>query len=315
MNGVPPVAGSGVPAGRAFQAAEVAARVGGILYGEDVALTGVAALESIGPGLLAFHDRGPLADGPGAVLTRRPVAHRTCIVVEDPLAAFVRVLEAWYPEPGFEGAIHPTARLGRNVVIHPGVVIGAECEVGDDTVLFPNVVLYARTRIGRRCRIHAGAVLGADGFRYHPTAQGALRVPHVGGVRIGDDVEIGAVSTVDRGFLVDTEIGDGCKLDNLVQIGHNCRLGRSVIIAAQTGVSGSCVIGDGVLIAGQVGFADHLTIGAGARIGARSGVHRDIPSGETWLGAPAMPVAQTMRIFGVWKDLPEMWKAWRKTLE
>lgn len=292
-------------------ASAIAALTGGTVAGELRRVSGVAAVEDAGPDDLAYFTKGDPGHA-GVLLARAPIEGRTVIVVPDPLAAMCVLLDHFLPEPPFVGAVHPTAKVDPTAVLDPGVVVGADCVIGPGTHLFPNVVVYARTTIGARCRVHAGTVLGADGFRYHPTAAGPLKVPQVGGVQLGDDVEIGASSAVDRGFLSDTTLGDGCKIDNLVQIGHNCRLGRFVIIAGQAGVSGSSVIGDGVLIAGQVGIADHSNVGPGAKIGAQAGVRGNIPAGESWVGSPAMPIGQTSRIFAAMKDLPAMWKAWQK---
>lgn len=289
-------------------ASTVAARCAGVLHGPDRVVTGVAPLGSATEADLAFLDR-PRA-GPGAagvLLCRAPLPGRSCVVVPDPLAALVTILDALLPEPPFVGPaeVHPGA------VVHPGVVIGSGCTIGEGSVLFPNVVLYPGTRIGRRCRIHAGTVLGADGFRYHPGPTGPLKVPHVAGLVVEDEVEIGAHCTVDRGFLEDTRIGRGTKLDDQVHVGHNCRIGRYVVIAAQTGISGSCVVGDGAQIGGQVGLADHTVVGAGARIGAQSGVHGEVPAGETWLGTPALPITTMRRVYALTRDLPAMWRSWR----
>lgn len=288
----------------------LAERVGGVLHGPDAAFSGVAGLEAAGPGHLSYLDRGDPGRA-GVLLARAPIDGRTVVVVADPLATLCGLLDAWFPEPAFVGAIHPGAVVHPDAILDPGVVIGADCVVGPGAHLYPGVVLYPRTRVGARARVHAGTVIGADGFRYHPTARGPLRVPHVGGVRVGDDVDIGATCTIDRGFLTDTVIGDGCKLDNLVHIGHNCTLGRFVVIAAQTGVSGSCHIGDGVQIGGQVGIADHTRVGEGARIGAQSGLHGVVPAGQTVLGTPALPIATMRRVYAVTRDLPAMWRAWR----
>lgn len=291
-------------------AAALAARVGGALHGADRAVLAVAPAEAAGPDHLACWERGPRGDA-GVWIARAPLPGATTVVVPDPLPAFAAVLAWAFPEPAFLGAVHPDARVHPSAVLAPGVVVGADCEVGEGTVLFPNVVLYPRTRLGARCRVHAGSVLGADGFRYHPTPRGALKVPQVGGVWVGDDVELGALCTVDRGFLGDTVVGDGCKLDDHVHVGHNVRLGRGVVIAAQTGLSGSCVVGDGVLVGGQAGLADHAVVGAGARVGAQSGVHGEIPPGETWLGTPARPIATMRRVYALTADLPQMWRDWR----
>lgn len=281
--------------------AELAALVGGVHHGAPRVVTGAAPADSAGPDDLAYLEKGA-PGGAGVLLSRTVLDDRTCIVVDDPLAALVRILATHVPDHRFDAPaeVHPTA------VVHPGVVLGAGVVVGEGAVLFPHVVVYPGVRIGPRSRVHAGAVLGADGFRFHPTRTGLLKVPQVGGVRVGADVEIGALSTVDRGFLDDTVIGDGCKLDNMVHVAHNCRLGRFVVVAAQTGISGSCTLGDGVILGGQVGVVDHVVIGAGARVGAGSGVHADIPAGETWLGSPARPIAQTRRIWASWKYLPEL---------
>ena len=291
-------------------AKQIAERVGGQLEGPDRAIAAVATIEAAESADLAYLERGT-PGAAGVLLAKHALPGRTVVVVPDPLAALCQLLEDWFPEPAFEGAVHPTATVHPTVVLDPGVVVGAFCVVAEDTHLFPNVVLYPRTRIGRGCRIHAGSVLGADGFRYHATAKGPLRVPQVGGVVLGDAVDIGANCTIDRGFIGDTVLGDGCKLDNLVHVGHNCTLGRYVVVAAQTGISGSVRIGDGVLIGGQVGVADHTTIGDGARIGAQSGLHGKIPAGETWLGTPALPIATMRRVYALTRDLPAMWRAWR----
>lgn len=293
-------------------ASELAALVGGRLVGPDRPFAGLAPLERAGPGELAFA-RGPVPEGcaAGVLLARAPVEGRTVVVVDDPKAAFGLVIEALFPEvlePGVHpgATVHPSARLGEGVVVHPGCWVGPGCEIGERTVLFPNVVLYPGTRIGRRCRVHAGAVLGADGFAYQPGPTGPRRVPHVGGLRVEDDVEIGANTTIDRGLLEDTVIGAGSKIDNLVQIGHNVALGRAVILAAQVGLAGSARIGDGAVLGGQAGVADHARVGAGARVGAQAGVHGEVPAGEAVLGTPAVPVRLARRIFAAWRLLPEL---------
>jgi UDP-3-O-[3-hydroxymyristoyl] glucosamine N-acyltransferase len=296
-------------------ASDVAARTGGALVGPDRVLDGVAPVEQAGPTELCFLDRGQ--PGRGVHLGRAPCGE-TSIVVPDPLESFIALLKGWFPgesappvappSPMIPGVfVHPTARVGP-CVLHPGVVVGADCEVGEGTVLFPNVVLYPRTRIGRRVRVHAGCVLGADGFRYHPTPRGLLRVPHVAGVVVGDEAELGPNCTVDRGFLEDTVIGAGSRLDALVHVGHNVVLGRTVVIAAQAGLSGSVRVGDGAMLGGQVGVADHARIGAGARIGAQSGIHGVIPDGESWLGTPALPLPLMRRVYATMRYLPDLWR-------
>jgi UDP-3-O-[3-hydroxymyristoyl] glucosamine N-acyltransferase len=298
-------------------AVALAARTGGTLVGPNRALVGVAPVESAGPDDLAAQARGAPGDA-GVLLARASIPDRTVIVVADPLAALAQVLAAAFPDeacppvpppsPDHPGAfVHPTARVGA-ATLHPGVVVGAECVVGDGTILFANVVLYPNTRLGRGVRVHAGTVIGADGFRYHATPAGLIRVPHVAGVLVGDGVEIGPACTIDRGFLEDTVLGDGCRLDAQVHIGHNVVLGRTVVVAAQTGLSGSVRVGDAALLGGQVGVADHAEIGRGARIGAQSGVHGRIPAGEAWLGTPALPLPIMRRVYATLRYLPEMWR-------
>lgn len=293
-----------------LSARELAARMGGALHGDDRRVGRVAPAERAGPEDLAWWERGPRGEA-GVWIARSPLPGATTVVVRDPLLAFAELLDALFPEPPFREEVHPSARIHPRATLAPGVVVGADCEVGEGTRLYPNVVLYPRTRVGARCRVHAGSVLGADGFRYHPTPNGPRRIPQVGGVWIGDEVELGAACTVDRGFLGDTVIGDGCKLDNQVHVGHNVQLGRFVVIAAQAGLSGSCVVGDGVIVGGQAGFADHTVVGAGARIGAQSGLHGTIPPGETWLGTPALPATTMRRVYALTRDLPAMWRDWR----
>ena len=160
-------------------------------------------------------------------------------------------------------------------------------KVGANTRLFPQVTLYSGSQLGERVTLHSGVRIGSDGFGYVFRGGAHEKVPHVGGCVIGNDVEIGANSTVDRGSIDDTIIGDGSKLDNLVHIGHNAQIGRLCLFMAHVGISGSTHIGDGVIFAGQSGAAGHLEIGAGARFAARAAVLRDVPAGETWSGMPA----------------------------
>jgi UDP-3-O-[3-hydroxymyristoyl] glucosamine N-acyltransferase len=173
-------------------------------------------------------------------------------------------------------------------------------------VLHPRVVVRNGVRIGNRVIVHPGAVLGADGFGYAFDGQGHRKIPQVGGVRIEDDVEIGANTTVDRATLGETVIGRGSKLDNLVQVGHNCQIGEDVILVSQVGVSGSSRVGNRAVLAGQVGIADHVEIGDGAILTAQSGVPNDIPAGEVWSGTPARPTGEAKRIWAAENRLPEL---------
>ena len=291
------------------RASTIAARVNGTLSGPDRPVTGVAPVELAQQDDLSFLDDSARETVAGVVLARAPVDGKSTIVVPDPVVALCDLLEGWFPEPAWTTErVHPSAKIALNVVIGPGAVVGRDCEVGDGAVLGPNVVLYPRTRIGARTTIHAGTVIGKDGFRYHPTPSGLRRVPHPGGVTIAQEVEIGALCTIDRGFLSNTHIGSGSRLDDQVHVGHNVVIGRHVVVAAQTGISGSVRIGDGVMIGGQVGIVEHTRIGAGARVGAQSGVHGEIPKGETWIGTPARPIRDMRRIWAALRWLPDLVK-------
>ncbi len=203
--------------------------------------------------------------------------------------------------------VHPSARIGEETTIAPGAVIEAGVEIGRSCTIGPNAVIGAGVAMGHRCRIgaqvslshcllgdrviiHSGARLGEDGFGYVFSADGHQKIPQLGRVIVQDDVEIGANTTIDRGAADDTVIGEGTKIDNLVQIGHNCRIGRHCIIVSQVGLSGSVTVEDYAVLAGQVGIADHVTIGAGAQLAAKSGVMNDVPAGATYGGFPAQPV-------------------------
>jgi UDP-3-O-[3-hydroxymyristoyl] glucosamine N-acyltransferase len=262
---------------------------------------------------------------------------RPAIRVANVHAAFVAIVTHFRPrrESAFTG-VHPTAIVatsavvGRDVSIGPGVVIGEDAVIGDSVTIGANTVVGDDTRIGagtmiasrvtlydgivlgERCRLHSGVVIGADGFGYRSVDGRHMPVPQLGSVEIGDDVEIGANSTVDRGVYGPTKIGDGTKIDNLVQIGHNCRIGRHNLLAAQAGIAGSTSTGDYVVIAGQVGVRDHIHIGKGAIVGAMAGVTSDVPEGEVMLGAPATPVReQKLKIAAIAK-LPQMRKEFRE---
>jgi UDP-3-O-[3-hydroxymyristoyl] glucosamine N-acyltransferase len=214
-------------------------------------------------------------------------------------------------------SVGPGARVGERCTLHSGVSVGASVSLGDDTQLHAGVVVYPRCSIGARCTLHANVVIGADGFGYRPApdARSILKVPHIGTVEIHDDVEIGASTTIDRAKFGATVIGSGTKIDNLVQIGHNVRVGRSCIICGCAALAGSVVIGDGATIAGGVGIADNITIGAGAKVGARSGVMDDVPPGESWVGYPAKPARQTFRILTALNQLPDVMSQVKKLLK
>ncbi|MDP6174566.1 MAG: UDP-3-O-(3-hydroxymyristoyl)glucosamine N-acyltransferase [Rhodospirillales bacterium] len=286
----------------------------------DRQFSDVEPLANAGPGHISFIDnRRYLKDfeqsKAGAVLAQADLASRAppgmaLLICADPYRGYARVAQAFYPATrqttGISGSaqIAPSASIGADCAIDAGVVIGEDAEIGEgcwigaNSTLGDGIVLGPKCRIGPNvslafCLIGAGAVLhsgvriGGDGFGFAPGATGHEKVPQLGRVIIQDDVEIGSNSTIDRGSGPDTVIGAGCKIDNLVQIGHNVHMGKGCLIVSQVGISGSSRLGDMVMIGGQAGVAGHLTIGPGARIAAQSGVTRNIDGGETVAGMPA----------------------------
>jgi UDP-3-O-[3-hydroxymyristoyl] glucosamine N-acyltransferase len=298
------------------------------------AIENVKPLDLAGPKDLTFFDETRYLDlfrattaGACLVDRRHDVdAPKTVAVLlaKEPYRAYVTVARALFEgelrpastfgasgiDPG--AIVHPEARLEDGIVVDPGAVIGPRAEIGAGTVIGANAVIGAEVRIGRDCSIgpgasvlnaligdhvviHPGARIGQDGFGYVTGKAGHLKVPQIGRVIVQDDVEIGAGSTIDRGAGRDTVIGEGTKIDNLVQIAHNVSIGRHCIIVALTGISGSVTLGDHVMLGGQVGIADHVTIGDGALVAASSGVMRDIPAGARWFGTPAKPMREMFR--------------------
>jgi UDP-3-O-[3-hydroxymyristoyl] glucosamine N-acyltransferase len=194
-----------------------------------------------------------------------------------------------------QAVIAPGARVGANVSIGPFVVIGEEVVIGDETIIYPNVVIYAGTRIGNRCIIHASAVIGSDGYGFVTHKGKHHKIPQTGIVRVEDDVEIGAGTTIDRATFGETVIGEGTKIDNLVQIAHNVRIGKHCLLTAHVGVAGSTELGDYVFAGGQSGFIDHLKIGNRVQVAAKSAVFDDIPDDTKVIGSPAIPFRDFVR--------------------
>lgn len=298
-----------------MRASELATLVGGTLHGEDRAFEGVAPVGRAGPRELAF--TGGEAEGAaGVLLARAPVPGRTVVVAADPRLAFAKALQHLFPEVHPSGVqpgafVHPGARLGEGVRVYPGAYVGPDCVLGDGVVVHPNAVLYPGVVLGPGTVVHAGAVLGADGFSYVPGPEGLVKMPQVGGLEVGADVEVGANACIDRGALDPTRVGDGSKIDDLVLVGHNSQLGRSVVLAGQVGLAGSTTVGDGAVLGGQAGSADHTVIGAGARVGAGAGVHKAVAPGETVLGRPAGPARDVRRVWAHLRELPELWRELR----
>lgn len=259
------------------------------------------------------------------------IRERTFVFVPEPEVAFLSVAAVLKPlrvrvQCGISdrAVVDPTARIGANTNIHPLAVIGRNviigrncdicssavvgdgCEIGDDVIIHPNAVLYHDVTVGSHVTINANCVIGCDGFGYRFVNGGHQRLPHFGTVRICDDVEIGAGTTIDRAKVGETVIGTGTRIDNLVMIGHNCQIGRHNILVAQVGIAGSSSTGDYVVLAGQVGVADHVHVGDRAVIGAKAGVHRDLPGGQRYFGMPAAPLDETTRQMSALKRLPEI---------
>ncbi|HNQ88308.1 MAG TPA: UDP-3-O-(3-hydroxymyristoyl)glucosamine N-acyltransferase [Verrucomicrobiota bacterium] len=321
-----------------YTAAEIAAHLGGEVRGDPtVVLRGFAPADTAKAGDLTFAETEAYfarADqsAASAILVGGDFqsAQKVLIRVANARVAFARVLPLFFPEatpaPGVHATavvsgsarVDPSAHVGPGCVVGDGaavgagsvlealVVVGAETQIGENTRLFPQVTVYPRMRIGDRVRIHAGAVIGSDGYGYVFDEGAHRKVPQVGWVVIEDDVEIGANVTIDRGALGPTVIGQGTKIDNLVQIAHNVVVGRHCLIISQVGIAGSTRLGDYVTLAGQAGLAGHLRIGNRAVVAAQSGVMHDIPDGEKWLGAPARPDRQMKRQFIALEKLPEL---------
>lgn len=269
----------------------------------------VAAIEGATNDALVFATdtvtlREALASDAGGILAPGgEVGDERVLPVQDPRTAFARVYARWFDGRG-RGGIDPLAvieegaRVGTGCEVGAGAFVGRGVVLGEGCVIGPRVVIYAGSRLGRRVRVQAGAVLGSEGFGYARTPAGYLGFPQIGTLWIGDDVEIGANTTIDRGALGETRIGRGTKIDNLVHIAHNCVVGEDVIIAAQVGMAGSCVIEDGAMLGGQVGLGERVTVGRGVVLGGQGGVlpgKRIEGEGVVYWGTPAQPVREYLR--------------------
>jgi UDP-3-O-[3-hydroxymyristoyl] glucosamine N-acyltransferase len=320
---------------------ELAEWLGATYQGDgEKELTGVAPLETAGASELAFigNRKAQLqseSSSAGCLLVPTEWSgpgYRTVIRVAEPRTAFARVISRFHPTAELKPGIHPTAVMGQDVLmgalvyVGPNVVvgdgsrigvatsIGAGCSIGkrvllgEGCVLHPNVTIYDNVDIGRGAILHSGCVIGADGFGYVLEADRWQKFPQVGRVEIGDFVEIGANSCVDRAALGVTSIGEGTKLDNMVHVGHNCRIGKHVIVAAQTGFAGGVVVGDHAVIGGQVGIGDKARIEASATLGSGCGVlsSKIVRSGEIVWGTPARPLRQHLETLANLNRLPEL---------
>jgi UDP-3-O-[3-hydroxymyristoyl] glucosamine N-acyltransferase len=309
----------------------------------DLPIARPAPAQSSDPQGLAFvtseaYLRLALESAVGALLVPRqtPAISKPAIAVDDPRTTFGRFLAMCHrPLPIAEGihpaaivspeaAIDPTAsigplavvergaRIGPDARIYPFAYIGEDCQVGPGSVVYPHAVLYQSVRLGSRCTIHAGTVLGADGFGYVWDGERRVKIPQVGGVALGDDVEIGALTGVDRATSGDTVIGKGTKLDNLIQVGHNCEIGEHTVVAALVGISGSTTIGDRVTLGGQTATSDHVTIASDTVFGGRTGITKDVLEAGTYWGLPARPIGEAMRAMTLQNKLPSLLERIRK---
>ncbi len=318
---------------------ELAGILGLSLKGDDVEITGVSTLEDAGPHELSFlanpRYAAQLAVTRAAAVIVRP-EHASeiprALVSENPYQDFGRVLGLFTkPQGTWRGvsplaSILPDVQLGEGVTVYPfvfighrvtigagstvfpGCYIGEDCSIGSDTTIYPNAVLMAGTQVGDGCIIHPGAVLGADGFGFARTGSGIEKIPQAGKVILGNQVEVGANSAIDRAVLSATQVEDGTKIDNLVQIGHNVRIGRNTLVVSQVGISGSTRIGDNCTLAGQAGVAGHLHIGNNVTLGPQAGVARDIPDNCIMGGSPATEQGTYMRTLALMPRFPELFK-------
>ncbi len=303
-------------------------------------LSRVSGWDEAGPDSLIYCDSPSKAEAlpdelpAGAVVAPREAVRADWPAVFSPQAKldFARAARLLSPPPVGAGFRHPSAVIsssasigdrvdigphvvveahavvGTGTILHPGVVIGAGSRIGADCTLHPRVVLYPGVQLGDRVVLHAGVVVGCDGFGYVFDGQKQIKFPQAGQVRLDDDVEIGANTTIDRGSLGTTRIGKGTKIDNLVQVAHNVDIGEAVVIAAQTGISGSTSIGDRAVIGGQVGFGDHARVQGGAIIGSKAGVlpGKIVRGGEVYWGVPIRPLAEYKRLNALFGRLPKM---------
>ncbi|HEU6447522.1 MAG TPA: UDP-3-O-(3-hydroxymyristoyl)glucosamine N-acyltransferase [Verrucomicrobiae bacterium] len=323
-----------------FTTAEIAKAIDGEVFGDaNAKLKNFATIENAQAGDLTFAETEEFfaraeQSAATAIIAEKKFSSEKKILIHVPNAriAFARALALFYPEPKFTGGIHPsavvaksahidsTAHIGPNCVIGEQVKIGARTvlqannfvgdgsQIGADGNLFPNVTIYARTQLGDRVRIHSGTTIGSDGFGYVQDGGIQRKVPQIGNVIVGDDVEIGANVAVDRGALGSTVIGKGTKIDNLVQIAHNVQIGEHCIIVGQAGIAGSTKLGNYVVLAGQVGIGGHLKIGNQVIVAAKAGVMTNIPDGEKWIGTPACPDKEGKRQMIAMKLLPDYLK-------
>lgn len=326
-----------------FTAQQIAAAVGGQIIGNaEACASDVSPIEKALPGTLCFvGDEKYLpyleATEASIVLLSSHIAFEgetraTLIRVENARGAMAALLQmvqevmcpkkrgieqpcfiaegVEIPEDAYVGAfayIGKGARIGRGAQIYPQTYVGDNAKIGDDTVIYAGAKVYYNCVIGKRCIIHSGAVIGADGFGFEPDGEGVLqKVPQIGNVVIGDDIEVGANTTIDRAMMGSTTVGNGSKIDNLVQLGHNVQIGERTMLCAHVGIAGSTTVGNRCILAGQVGVAGHIFITDNVIVGAQAGIAGSIRKEGMYQGSPAVDAMLFRRISSVWKNLPEM---------
>lgn len=326
-----------------FTAQQIAAAVGGQIKGNpEAAASDVSAIEAAKPGTLCFVGDAkylPYLESTEAsiVLLSRDIPFdgttpATLILVDNARGAMARLLQmvqevicpkkkgieqpcfiaegVEIPEDAYVGAfayIAKGAKIGRGAQIYPQTYLGENVRIGDDTIVYAGARIYYNCSVGKRCIIHSGAVIGADGFGFEPDAEGVLqKVPQIGNVRIGDDIEIGANTCIDRAMMGSTTVADGSKIDNLVQLGHNVQIGERTMLCAHVGIAGSTQVGNRCILAGQVGVAGHISIADNVIVGAQAGIAGSIRKEGMYQGSPAVDAMLFRRISSVWKNLPEM---------
>lgn len=332
----------------ALTLAEIAAGIGAKLFGDgSTVITGAAPIESAGEHDICFVAnpayKKHLATTRAAAIILDPdtsCTNRPTLRHANPYLAFALTLDLLYPEqPHVEPGINPSAvihatatidstsrigplcdlqqgsSIGAGTSLVSSVFVGRNVTIGRNTLIYPGARIMHGSKIGNNVIIHAGVVIGSDGFGFAQSPGGARKIKQVGWVEIGDDVEIGANTTIDRGALGPTRIGRGTKIDNLVQIAHNVEIGDHCIIVSQVGISGSTKIGNGVMLAGQVGLTGHIAVGDGVKIGAKSGVHHSLEAGKEYFGYPAHEAREAMKIEAALNRLPELLKRVRKLEE
>ena len=323
---------------------ELATRYGATVVGDkDLVICGVAGIDEASPGEMSFisnprYHRKLFSTKASAAIVPKDIAQGplTLLLSDNPYLTFAKVLGFFHPEerpaPGISDAawigkesvigegcsilplvcIGHRVRIGPRTIIHPGACIGEDVSIGEDCLIYSNASVREGCVLGNRVIVHSGTVIGSDGFGFAREGARHFKIPQIGIVRIEDDVEIGANCCVDRATMGETVIGRGTKLDNLVQVAHNVRVGEDVILVAQVGISGSTEIGDRAMLGGQVGVVGHRRLGDDVRVGAKSGIHTNIPDGHVVAGIPAMPYQEFLKTIAIFKNLPRIRERIRK---